>query len=324
MYTAIVLRDFVLKLVKLGRFAVGAMGCFLAACGSGGGGGGGGGAGNPSSTNTATMSTPTRAVTPAATSSAPTSTATQTLAPAGATPTPTPLVTLSATATQVSSAATATMAECPVTTTPEATQTAVPSPTNIALTGPDVTRLGIADATGIQIIPAGTEGGLTVYRVQFGSGFLVFVEGRPGVTGLDVGALTTNRSPFDPAVRPDLQIQASRNLGNGSPASCDNSAPNLGGIPAIDPPSFAVTQGISDALNDFSCRFSTFDESQFPCTQDGSSNYAFADPNTTRQFCVLISNALALSAGDTVLTARLRDSGGNAGPAASIIVRVAR
>jgi len=312
------LRDFVVIFAKLGRWALVALGCFLfAACGGGGGGGGGGGAGNPSTNTPAPSPTRTSTAVPTTTSAPPSATQT-------AVPTPTVPAPPSATPTDEGGQATATMVECPATTTPEPTQTALPSATMTPLLGPEVTRLGVADATGIQITSSGVEDGRPVYRVQFGSGFLIFVEGRPGATGLDVGALTTNRSPFDPTVRPDLQIQTTRALGNGSPAVCDNSAPNLGGIPAIDPPSFEVSQPISDALNDFSCRFSTFDESQFPCTQDGSSNYAFADPNSTRQFCVLVSNALALPSGDTTLTARLRDSGGNAGPAVSIVVRVAR
>jgi hypothetical protein len=199
----------------------------------------------------------------------------------------------------------------------------VPTATETPLLGPDVTRIGLADATGVPLLPTGIEAGLSVYRVPFPSGFLVFLEGRPGVTGLPLGFLTTNRSPFDASVRSDLQIQVTRPLGDGSPASCDNSAPDLGGVPGIDPPDFSVAQEISDTLNDLSCRFSTFDESQFPCTQDGSSNFAFVTPNTTRQFCVLISNAIAFPAGDTTLTARLRDSGGNAGSPQSIIVRVA-
>jgi hypothetical protein len=211
---------------------------------------------------------------------------------------------------------------CPATATPIATATPASTATNTPLIGPEVTVLGIADATGLALTPIGRQDGLDVFRLPFASGFIVFVEGRPGVTGLDVGALTTNRSPFDPSVRPDLQIQVNRALGNGSPASCDNSAPNLGGVPAIDPPDFAVTAPISEALNDFSCRFSTFDESQFPCTLDGSGNFAFIGPNSTRQFCVLTSSALAFAPGDTMVTARLRDSGGNAGESRSMIVRV--
>lgn len=211
-----------------------------------------------------------------------------------------------------------------MTPTPEATATALPTSTNTPLLGPEVTALGAADATGSQLTPIGVEQGLQVYRVPFGNGFIVFVEGRPGATGLDVGSRVDNRSPFDPSVRPDLQIQVDRALGDGSSASCDNSAPALGGVPAVNPPDYSVTQTISDTLNDLSCRFATFDESQFPCTQDGSANFAFTNANTTRQFCVLISNAIAFQPGDTRVTARLRDKGGNAGPAASIIVRVVR
>jgi len=36
----------------------------------------------------------------------------------------------------------------------------------------------------------------------------------------------------------------------------------------------------------------------------------------------LVSTAIQLPVGDTTLTARLRDTGGNVGPASSIVVRV--
>ena len=320
-------------LAKVGRCPTWVMvgGLFLGACGSGGGGGS-----SPAATSTATRkatSTPQATATvrpPTATEVPPTSTptpvvnatATATAPPptAGASETPT-----TAPTTPIGGGAeTPTELSCPVTTTPAATATPVATATNTPLLGPEVTSLGLADATGSPLTAAGTEGGVVVYRVQFGSGFILFVEGRPGATGLDVGSLTNNRSPFDPAVRSDLQIQANRILGNGSPETCDNSAPNLGGVPAIDPPSYDVNQTISDTLNDLSCRFSTFDEAQFPCTQDGSANFAFTNANTTRQFCVLISNAIAFQTGDTTVTARLRDSGGNAGPPTSVVVRVAR
>lgn len=301
----------------------------LSACGGGGGGGDGGGGAATPGTTTALPRTPTATPTLAAAVATATFTPTGTGAPstAGAhSATPTAVPPTATEAQQQSTASPTPMEpiECPATATPPPpTETALPTATETPLLGPEVTRLGLADATGLPLLPSGTTGGLSFYRVPFAGGFVLYVEGRPGATGLPLGALTTNRSPFDASVRPDLQIQVSRPLGNGSSESCDNSAPDLGGVPAIDPPDFSVTQEISDALNDLSCRFSTYDESRFPCTQDGSSSFTFVDPNSTRQFCVLINEAIAFPTGDTVVTARLRDSGGNAGPPHSIVVRVA-
>lgn len=174
------------------------------------------------------------------------------------------------------------------------------------------------------LLPSSATEGPPLYETAFPQGFLLFVEGRPGPSGLDVGTRTFHWSPFDPAVRPDLEILSSRSLGNGSPAPCDNSAPELGGVPAVDPPTFALERTVSDAVNDFACRFRAFDRSQFPCTQDAASHFAFASPLSTVQFCTLVSEAFSFPLGETLLTVRLRDSGGNPGPPAQIRIRVAR
>jgi hypothetical protein len=125
-----------------------------------------------------------------------------------------------------------------------------------------------------------------------------------------------------PAGRPDLQLLSSRALGDGSPAVCDNSFPNEGGVPAVQPPDFAVEQAVSDALNDFGCRFRVFGEPGFACTQDNNGNFRFAGQATTVQFCSLVNDAVTFPSGDTVLTVRLRDTAGNVGPATEIVVRI--
>ena len=165
---------------------------------------------------------------------------------------------------------------------------------------------------------------MQIFQTQFGSGFMVYVEGRPGPSGLEVGKTTFNHSPFDPRIRPDLQIITSRDLGDGSRAACDNSAPGLGGIPRLEGSNFPFVQEVADALNDFGCRYQVFDRSVFPCTQDTAGNFAFVDPNTTIQFCTLVSEAFRFPPGDTVLTVRLRDTGGRVGSSAAIVVRVAQ
>jgi len=161
-----------------------------------------------------------------------------------------------------------------------------------------------------------------VFGRQVGDGFILFVEGRPGASGLPVATNLLSSVRDRPEGRPDLQIQASRALGDGSGAVCDRAFPNDGGVPAVEPPSFAVEQAISDAMNDLSCRFRMFLEPNFACTQDNNGNFRFASLGSSTQFCTLVNEAIPFPAGDTVLRVRLRDTAGNAGPVAEIVVRV--
>lgn len=263
--------------------------------------------------------TDTRTVTPMA---APT--ATPTRAPAGPTVTPTPTVrpvltptdtpTASATAAAPTPSATATMPP------PSPTATAVPSPT--PPTGPVVTALGIADGSGTVIDPVFRDDeGRPVYRVGEGHGFIVFVEGRPGPSRLPVG--TSRHVPTAATTAPpDIQVVSSAPLGSPTTAVCDGAPPAAGGVPAVDPPRFDPEPAITAALNDLACRFRVFGVTDFPCTQTVRGHYRFVDPSSVIQFCALVNEALTFPAGDTVLTARLRDIGGHAGGTAAIVVRV--
>lgn len=157
---------------------------------------------------------------------------------------------------------------------------------------------------------------------QGGAGFLVYVEGRPGTSGLPVATNLLSTVRDSPAGRPDLQILVSRALGDGSATVCDKAFPDDGGVPAVEPADFAEEQAVSDALNDLGCRFRVFAEPGFACTQDNNGNFRFAGVGTAVQFCSLVNDAFAFPAGDTVVTVRLRDTAGNVGPAAAIVVRV--
>ncbi len=127
----------------------------------------------------------------------------------------------------------------------------------------------------------------------------------------------------DPTVQPDLQIESSNDLGlKPTQAVCDKAFPALGGVPAVNPPDFSAIQPVSDALNDLACRFKVFSDGDFACTQDTSGNLTFDSGSSTVQFCMLVNQALTFPGGDTVLTARLRDIAGSAGPPAQIIVRI--
>jgi len=83
-----------------------------------------------------------------------------------------------------------------------------------------------------------------------------------------------------------------------------------------------MTQTMSDALNDLSCRFKLYPEADFACTQDSTGNLLFANPASTIQFCVLADENIAFPTGETVLTVRLRDTAGNVGEARQLVVRI--
>jgi len=164
--------------------------------------------------------------------------------------------------------------------------------------------------------------GRPIYTVGSGQ-FVIVVEGRPGTSGFQVG---NSLKPGGDDNRPDLQIEATRDMGNGSPAVCDIGSPSAGGggIPRITPPSFEPGNPvITDVLNDFACRFMQFTPSA-PCTYvDVSGEAKLITPNATIQFCDFIAATAAFPAGDTVVSAQLRDTDGNVGPTAQMVVRVA-
>jgi hypothetical protein len=275
--------------------------------GCGGGGGGGGSASLPTFTATP-PSTHTVAPPPS-----------PTLPP---TAVPTPTNPPQATATSLPSAtpppATATLSFTEV-----PTEVPTPPPTATPLTGPVVTAFGIADASGSFNRSVGNDAqGRAVFSRSTGDGFIIYIEGRPGPSGLPIGTQLLNTKAGDPTRQPDLQIESSRPLGDGSVAVCDNSFPNVGGVPAIDPTDFGPVQSVSDALNDLACRFTVYIETDFACTQDDSGDFVFGNPSSSAQFCTLVNNTLTFPSGETVLAARLLDTAGNAGPAVEIVVRI--
>jgi hypothetical protein len=234
----------------------------------------------------------------------PTPTLTQTLAP---TSTPTRSVTPTVTLTPTRSA----------TPTPSLSPTRTPTPT-VTLTptrapGPMISYLGILSASNQLLEPIATApDGTPVFApaTGLGFGFFIVIEAEMGTSGALPGALL-----FSNSGRPDVQLQANRSLGNGSLQVCD-----VNGIPAIDPPSFDPGSAmITNALNDFSCRFEI--KSQFqPCQGGGG----FIDPDSDAQVCTqgTVTTAYQFPSGDTRLTARWRDQLGNLGPPASAIIRV--
>ena len=159
-----------------------------------------------------------------------------------------------------------------------------------------------------------------------GIAFWLVVEGAPGPSGLSVGRFALSD---DPTMFPDLQVEVSQQLGNGSAAVCDSTGSMAGGVPAINPPRFDPIQDVIDAVNDLGCRF--LDGGGTPMARKRSEacakipptdDYTFVSDDSTVQFCAFIDSTLAFSSGDTIVTARLRDDEGNPGVPEQLLVHV--
>ncbi len=202
----------------------------------------------------------------------------------------------------------------------EATDAAVKAGKTV---GPIVTFAGAARADGNLTEPVGkTADGWPIFINHVGSGFIVVIEGKPGFSNLDAGRSIFRYDPEDPSKRPDLEIQVDRPLGDGSAEVCDARPPNFGGIPAISPMNFAETKEVSAALNDMSCRFETFIESESSCTNASSGDFSFVrGEESTVQFCMVVARKWRFAEGDTTVSVRLRDREGNPGPVSKFVLR---
>lgn len=300
-----------------------------------GGGSSAGSGSEPTPTMTTALPQATDTATPPGASATPTVTASGVVTSTPATPSATPETSAtpleSSTPTPDSGEATATPSP------PTGELTATPTPTHpLGVSGPLVTYLGIVRADGCRVgcfstvciciatpTPIFDDEGREVFLAQGGGRGLLVVEGRPGGSSLPVGIELV---PSLPELRPDLQIVANRPLGNGSPAVCDRGLPppqgTGGGIPAVadvdfDDPSPSLT----DALNDFACRFAVQPSRGDACTLDARGNFDFVSRLSTIQFCNQVASIAAFPPGDTLLTVRLLDVAGAAGPPREIVVR---
>lgn len=177
------------------------------------------------------------------------------------------------------------------------------------------------------------EDGRPVFQVAGGQ-LLLVVEGRT-VDGFPpaVGSYT-QPNPILGDGRPDIQIESTQPLGQGSAAVCDDGyhAPVVdgGGVYPVPTPDFSFTTTITNALNDFGCRFEYHVKgSQCTYCYDGDSPCFLTDlpQNNTigasqAQFCNRATGSAAFNPGDSLVTVRLRDEAGNIGPTAQIVIRV--
>ena len=191
--------------------------------------------------------------------------------------------------------------------------------------GPVVAFLGVLRADETLLDPSGTDAaGRPIYVRQNPSGFVLVVDAKPGTNGAAVSA-----NAFNPGGRPNLQIEVSRSIGDGSAVVCDNTEGHFGGVPGNNPPSFDAAPSVSDALNDLGCRFNDGTGNPGGRTQDSAcvqfpdGEFHFVDTSATLEFCGFISFPLRFPDGDTIVTARVLDVNGIPGPTRQIVIRIA-
>lgn len=188
--------------------------------------------------------------------------------------------------------------------------------------GPVVTFAGVARADGDPTEPVGkTKDGWPIFINHVGSGFIMVIEAKPGFSNLEPGRSIFRYDPEDPSKRPDVEVQVDRPLGDGSEEVCDARPPKFGGIPAISPMDFSETKKIAAALNDMSCRFETFIESNASCTNAPNGDFAFINDETDVQFCMVVARKWRFPEGDTTVSVRVRDRDGNPGPVSKFVLR---
>lgn len=214
----------------------------------------------------------------------------------------------------------------PTPTEPPVTATTTPTVTATPAVGPEIVYFGMTAADDSRQDPSGTDpSGIPIYERTFGFSFSLVVEARRGTSGAPAG--TDGILEGD---TPDIQVQVTRDLGDGSPAVCDGAEPVFGGVPGIDPPRLEEPAAIADALNDLGCRF--IDGTGQPvaricalgCVRFESGEFGCESGNDAEvQFCAPIPMALSFPPGDTLVSARVRDLAGNLGAARQLIVRIA-
>src|SRR5262249_37056916 len=132
------------------------------------------------------------------------------------------------------------------------TVTRTATPTVPRPVGPEITFFGIATADNHVRTPIGqTADGKDIYDFPNDFGFIIVAEGRPGTNNRSLAQCGLMGSPGGcPSGRAAVQILADRPLGNGSPAVCDTTPPNIGGVPAVPSLDFGASQMVTDAIND--------------------------------------------------------------------------
>jgi hypothetical protein len=96
-------------------------------------------------------------------------------------------------------------------------------------------------------------------------------------------------------------------------------------VPSLE---FDDTPAVRNAVNDFGCRVDDGTgqpqgvPEEYACTSFPDGDFHFVRPDSTLQFCAMVTSSWAFPAGATVVRARLRDQAGNVGSAREMVVEV--
>src|SRR5262249_50187746 len=135
------------------------------------------------------------------------------------------------------------------------------------------------------------ENGMLIWDAQGGSRGLIVIEARRGSNARNPGTFfpVTGFTDDPPPDRPSLQLETDRPLGVppkvGSTDVCDTGLPPSagigGGIPATT--DFGDGQFVTNALNDYACRFTFTNSSADACSRNANGNFAFLGLQTREQ-----------------------------------------
>jgi hypothetical protein len=190
--------------------------------------------------------------------------------------------------------------------------------------GPIVTTVGVADPDGTIVDPDAVDpNGIPIYTRPTGFSFLLFAEFKKGPNNIPIGEAGTQGQEFPGPEAPDFQGLVDMPLGVppglGSAQVCDDGIPageENGGVPV------ATGFGDINPLKDLACRFAVLDVSGEACTVNGFGNFAFASPQTFKQFCAMIGLNLKFQSGDTKVRMRAANTAGDTGDEGVVIIRV--
>jgi hypothetical protein len=165
-----------------------------------------------------------------------------------------------------------------------------------------------------------------VFQLNTGQGLIV-VEGRAGLGQATPGI---SLQPGPPDNRPDLQIETTQAMGNGSAAVCDIGPTSAGGggVFPIPMPDFTLDSPgpapgtITGALADFACRFEYHPAGSLCTYFRDTASQSYLGLGSIVQFCDVITANAAFLPGESIVTVRLRDVNGSTGPTKQIVVRV--
>ena len=153
----------------------------------------------------------------------------------------------------------------------------------------------------------------------------VVVEAKAGANQNQPGLLLSPANAcFD---RPSMQMQADRDMGDGSTIPCNPDPPFdycVGGVPG-GLPLFDGSDAVTRAMNKMACRFRVVTLCNpsvcEACTQDSNGLFNYLGQGTKVQYCGDIPQEAGFPSGDTVLSVEVLDGAGTVGETKQIKVR---